>query len=250
MDIKKHLLEHLAYLNKYYGAEADRILGIFLVGSQNYNLDDEYSDVDSRAVYIPTLEEIAIMRKPINHTIQLENGEHIEVKDIRLIAHEWEKQNINSLEILFTQWYVLNCGFNVYPDWCRIYAAREEIAHLNPKRAIDSMIGMARGYIHRAESSDSILTGGKAKADVGRLINTILRYSRGYQFDAAIVMSDVDRDLLLSYKRSNENFSFEEERRQLDELAKENEHNITDSASGVLNIAALVANIIRDANEE
>lgn len=250
MDIKEHLQEHLTYLNKYYGMEADRILGIFLVGSQNYNLDDEYSDVDSRAVYIPTLEEIAIMRQPINRTIQLENGEHIEVKDIRLIAHEWEKQNINSLEILFTQWYVLNCGFKVYSDWCKIYAVREEIAHLNPKRAIDSMIGMARGYIHRAESSDSTLTSGKAKADVGRLINTILWYSRGYQFDAAIVMSDFERNLLLSYKRSNDRFSFEEESKQLDALAKENECNVNDSASGILNMAALVANIIRDANEE
>lgn len=248
MDIKKHLLEHLTYLNKYYGAEADRILGIFLVGSQNYNLDDEYSDVDSRAVYIPTLEEIAIMRKPINHIIQLENGEHIEVKDIRLIAHEWEKQNINSLEILFTQWYVLNCGFKVYSDWCKICAMREEIAHLDTKRAIDSMIGMARGYIRCAESSNSTLTSGKAKANVHRLINTILWYSNGYQFDAAIAMSDFERNLLLSYKRSNDHFSFEAERRKLDEFAKENERNVHDSA--ILNIAALVANIIRDANEE
>ena len=60
----------------------DQILGVFLCGSQNYNTDLPTSDVDSKAIYIPTLQELAF-DKPVSVELELPNGEHCEVKDIR-----------------------------------------------------------------------------------------------------------------------------------------------------------------------
>ena len=38
----------------------------------------------------------------------MENNEHIDVKDIRLMFDNFKKQNINFLEILFTKFGIVN----------------------------------------------------------------------------------------------------------------------------------------------
>ena len=37
----------------------DRIVGVFLYGSQNYNMDGPNSDVDTKCLVVPSFEEIA-----------------------------------------------------------------------------------------------------------------------------------------------------------------------------------------------
>ena len=57
----------------------------------------------------PTLDEIAAGVAPISKELSYGNrGEHIEVKDIRLMCQMWKKQNMNFLEILYTKFFVLN----------------------------------------------------------------------------------------------------------------------------------------------
>lgn len=38
------------------------VVGVFLYGSQNYELDYEKSDVDTKAIVLPTLEDIVLNR--------------------------------------------------------------------------------------------------------------------------------------------------------------------------------------------
>lgn len=71
--IMARLYEHLSYYREHYSNEW---IGIFLVGSQNYRLDHENSDVDSRLLVLPTFEEIVLNKPPFSKDITLPNGEH------------------------------------------------------------------------------------------------------------------------------------------------------------------------------
>ena len=59
---------------------ADRIVGVFLQGSQNYGLDYEGSDIDTKCIVLPTLEDLIFNRKPVSTTHVLPNEEHLDLK--------------------------------------------------------------------------------------------------------------------------------------------------------------------------
>lgn len=122
------------------------IVGLFLQGSQNYGLAVPGSDVDTKLIITPTLRQIASASKPVSTTHIRENDEHIDFKDIRLYIETFRKQNLNFLEILFTDYYILNPLYQ--EQWNRLVAHREEIAHFNPWRAVKSMQGIAEEKFH------------------------------------------------------------------------------------------------------
>jgi len=79
--IQDRLLEHYKIVeNKGY-----EIIGIFLQGSQNYELSYEGSDIDSKCIILPTFEDFCLNKKPVSTTLILDNEEHIDLKDIRLM---------------------------------------------------------------------------------------------------------------------------------------------------------------------
>lgn len=125
---------------KYVESLGYNVLGVFLQGSQNYCLDYEGSDIDTKAIIIPSFEDFLLNRKPISTTLVLPSNEHIDLKDIRLMHECFRKQNINFLEILFTKYKILN------PEYEAIYQPmfdnRERIAHYNNYKAVNSIAGM------------------------------------------------------------------------------------------------------------
>ena len=84
------------------------MVGVFLQGSQNYNLQYEDSDIDTKAIILPKFNDFVLNNKPVSTTLILESNEHIDLKDIRLMFECFKKQNINFIEILFTEYYILN----------------------------------------------------------------------------------------------------------------------------------------------
>ena len=116
-------------------------VGIFLQGSQNYNLDYEGSDVDSKLIVLPSFEDFALNRKPQSYTYLMENDEHVDVKDIRLMFDCFRKQNINFVEILFTKYHIIN------PKYERLFRpvldACEAIGRYNDFAALNCMVGTA-----------------------------------------------------------------------------------------------------------
>lgn len=127
----------------------DRIVGVFLQGSQNYGLDYAGSDVDSKCIVLPTLEDICFAKKPISTTHVRENDEHIDLKDIRLMFQTFRKQNMNFVEILFTEYKIIN---PLYEDlWNELIAQNELIGQYNPHRAVTTMKGIASEKFHALE---------------------------------------------------------------------------------------------------
>ena len=119
-----------------------RPIYIALQGSQNYNLETENSDIDTKIITLPSLDQIIKNKKPASFTHVRENNEHIDMKDVRLMFDCFKKQNINFIEILFSDYYIImNENYRELIEELRSHA--EEIAVLNPYRAIKCMKGMA-----------------------------------------------------------------------------------------------------------
>ena len=139
--IFKRLKEHYKEIDGKY-----EIVGLFLQGSQNYGLDiydEKYkSDIDTKAVVLPALKDIVMNTSPISTTLILDNNEHIDLKDIRVVFDVFKKQNINFIEILFTKFRIVNPE---YKDlWEKLTDRREEIARLDYNKALNCQCGMSK----------------------------------------------------------------------------------------------------------
>ena len=143
--VMEQIHRHYEEAKKRYPEE--RILGVFCQGSTNYGLDTPNSDIDTKCIVVPSFEEIALNKKLVSTTHVLDNDEHLDAKDIRLYIECFYKQNLNFLEILFTPYFILNPAYK--KQWDRLVAKREDIAHMDPVRAVRSMAGMC-GEKHHA----------------------------------------------------------------------------------------------------
>lgn len=141
--VKEHYNEALTYFPE------DRIVGIFLQGSQNYGLATPQSDVDTKLIVTPTFRDIAMNRKPVSTIHIRANEEHIDFKDIRLYIQTFRKQNLNFLEILYTDFAIVNPIYE--KQWNRLVESREAITHFNPYRSVQSMKGIALEKYHAME---------------------------------------------------------------------------------------------------
>lgn len=117
-----------------------KVLGVFLQGSQNYGLDYEGSDIDTKVIIVPSFEEFVLNKKPVSTTLILEDNSHCDIKDIRLMHECFRKQNINFIEILFSKYRYMN------PDYKDLYQPmfnnNEKIAHYNNYAAVNCIAGM------------------------------------------------------------------------------------------------------------
>ena len=91
---QKKLLQDKGYNVGYIG----------LYGSQNYGLDDELSDIDVRAIVIPTLDQI-INRTKISKKYVTEYGD-IDVKDLLTYYEVIRKGNFSFIEPFQSEWFI------------------------------------------------------------------------------------------------------------------------------------------------
>ena len=141
--VQEHWKEALTLFPK------DRIVGIFLQGSQNYGLDYEGSDIDTKLIVVPTWEDICFNRKPVSTTHIRANDEHIDLKDIRLMFQTFRKQNLNFIEILFTKYKIINPMYEEY--WAELVEYNEKIAMYDICGAVKTMKGIAMEKYHAME---------------------------------------------------------------------------------------------------
>ena len=110
-----------------------------LYGSQNYNTNHVGSDVDTKSIVIPTFKTLVMRDKHLTTTLELDNGEHAEIKDMYEMFVQYRKQNINFIETLYTN-YV-----NVAPQFESFYRKlmflRDDIAHYNPRVMVLAVCG-------------------------------------------------------------------------------------------------------------
>lgn len=103
MDEKK-IMSTLKNYKNFLEEKGYNVIYIGLYGSQNYNLDDEQSDVDARAIVIPKLRDI-IERKSISRDYEFETGK-VDVKDLYTYYGVIKKGNFSFIEPFHTKWYI------------------------------------------------------------------------------------------------------------------------------------------------
>lgn len=143
---------YLTIMNKY---PHNAIVGVFLYGSQNYNLDHADSDVDAIAILTPSWEDILMCRTPIATTVD----EHIKVRDVRLVLRDLDTPHLANIEWLFTDYYILGPMFEDHV--IKLRKERELIAAAHRQSGVDSMIMMA---ISIARDATKKLAAGEVKA--------------------------------------------------------------------------------------
>lgn len=126
----------------------DRIVGCFYQGSGNYGLDYEGSDVDTKCIILPSIEDLHSMQQDSWCSVR-HNDEHTDFKDIRLMFELFKKQNVNFLEILFTPF----CWINpMYKDlWEEVLKVRDDIVKYNRASLLKSLKGIAGEKYHAME---------------------------------------------------------------------------------------------------
>lgn len=224
-SIMKRVQEHLDEYKKHY--DNDWFL-IAAQGSMNYELWEDSSDIDTKILVFPTLDELVFNKKPKNKVhIMPDNGEHLEVRDIREYWKIFKKSNINFVEILFSNYVIFNPVYlkHVYPyyilgydnpisgklsynfqEW--IAANREKWVRMNPYAAVCCMSGMAKAkyanLCHATESRKELVDkyGYDSKnlmhlMRIGIFLNKYIKGEKSYK--KCIDMSE-DRDYLLSIK--------------------------------------------------
>ena len=195
----------------------DRIVGVFLQGSQNYGLDYEGSDIDTKCIVLPTLEDLIFNRKPVSTTHVLPNEEHLDLKDVRLYFQTFRKQNLNFMEILFTKYKIVNPTYE--PMWNRLIENNEQIARYNPVGAVKTMKGIAMEKYHAMEHRypskvDLIDTWGYDGKQLSHLIRVdeyLARYIAGEPYADCLITKKPE--LLVATKdMTNPKFTLEEAR--------------------------------------
>ena len=209
---KEHIKNRLKAHYKHIESLGYEIIGIFLQGSQNYNLDiyekDYTSDIDTKCIVLPTLDSL-IKGNQMTSTKYDFEGEQIDVKDIRVMMEMWKKQNQSYLEILFTDYKIINPKYKSYLK--EILDMKNDIIQLNPPqlaRCIKGMSGekvvaLEHEYPATVEKIKKFGYDPKQLASIVRLTHLIENiFDKNMNFKDAILYTDDDlRNYMLNIKK-------------------------------------------------
>ena len=125
----------------------DAVLGVFCYGSWNYNTALENSDVDTKCILIPNLYSLAIKPYEVKH-LHIDD-EVCECMSIMHMVANWKKQNINFVEVMFTDYCIIN---PLYQEvWYGYFSTemRERVARYDITAAVKSMSHQALHTMHQ-----------------------------------------------------------------------------------------------------
>lgn len=187
-----------------YGEE--HILNITLYGSQNYNIDTANSDIDVKAIYIPSTKEAILYKNRLSKELHDEKGQHCEIKDIREMCNMYKKQNINFLETLFTEYRWDNPKYADVTDFFQ--KNKEFIAYMNKDYGIKSICGQALNAIKYYDKNPE-----NQKKYLAKIIYFYIylkKYTNHLKYEEVLKINDSDtykdfsaRNLLINLKNNN-----------------------------------------------
>lgn len=202
------------------------VVGVFLRGSQNYNLDCDNSDIDTVAIVLPSIDDVILNKQPIStmlpecKILTLGDGKehiidgHIEVKDIRKMFEMYKKQNICYVETLFTKYYVLNSEYEYL--YSLMLDSAESIARYNPIAAVRCIVGTIANKVdalcHPYPTKQDIINkygfDSKQLHHILRCKDFLIKYINNVPYKDCLIPTDVD--YLLKVKTTPTLFTKEE----------------------------------------
>ena len=160
-----------------------------LYGSQNYGLADEHSDVDTKSLIVPSASDWVWNNDgKANIVLTMPDGSHAELKPIVSMFKQFQKGNVNFLEIIDTPYVDINA------DWEWLYMELfdhfNDICEHNKYMQSEVLLGYVRQMEKRTLSTDEDYDS-KAFMHYLRLRNFVQRYLiEGQSFGQALDCSD------------------------------------------------------------
>lgn len=138
---KQEIFKTLEQYKKVLEDKGYQVIYIGLYGSQNYNLDDEFSDIDCKAIILPSLHDI-IFRKTTSKVVKCDKGE-IDVKDLITFYEVIRKGNFSYIESIDTEYsigdkYIKELFKQIRPNFKSflgaMYEKRKALTHEYPSK--------------------------------------------------------------------------------------------------------------------
>lgn len=193
--------------------EAEDLSGyhIFLMilkGSQNYGCDDENSDIDAVAFFIPSLEKL-IEGEMVSKKLTMSDGAFVELKDIRLFTDLMAKANPSYLELLYSPYQITDsagspvtgCFFEA------LLSLRDKIATMNLEKLYKCIKGTSYQMYTMLKKSveNDIEYNSKTLYQIYRMyLLTELTIKQGYSFKDALCPGKINAcymENILEYKK-------------------------------------------------
>lgn len=215
MNRKEKIINRLQEHYNYLISLGYEVICLCLQGSQNYNLDEyseEYmSDIDTKAIVLPHLDDFIMAASPVSTTIIMDNNEHIDVKDIRIMFDMFKKMNISYIELLYTEFKIIN------PEWADLieplFANKELVSSRNRIQFIKCIYGMAtekrkalcHPYPNTIEKIEKYGYDGKQLHHCARLFNFISRYVEGNEpLESCYKIDGEEKVFLMNLKKQKD----------------------------------------------
>lgn len=186
------------------------VVCVCLAGSQNYGISTAESDIDTKAIVLPTFRNLATGHTTISFTHVEPDGSRLEVKDISSMFACIRKQNINFLEILCTKYRKFNPR---YESSLMPLFDLDAVFHYNPVAAIRCMAGTINEKCVRlmreqptGENEAETISFQKYGYDVKtlchiyRIFYALDLYNHGYPFRMCIVPTGKTRDQIMYWR--------------------------------------------------
>ena len=168
-DVMARVRKHYERATAHYGEQA--VLGVFLYGSWNYGTNLPDSDVDTKCILIPNIYSLAVKPYEVKHLHV--DDEVCECMTIMHMVSNWKKQNINFVEILFTDYCIINPLYqDLWFEWMTA-ANREAIARYDVKAAV---LSMAHQALHTLKQDPNDL---KKVMNTARIIASLSKLTSG-----------------------------------------------------------------------
>lgn len=192
----KAILEAVKRHHDAVAAQGYLVVMTSLVGSQNYDLDNDNSDIDTFSLVFPSLSDLALAREPYAGMFEEKDG-HCEIKDIRLALNLLRKASPNSVEYFTSKYKIYNPVFeSILKEYLEDNTKLWNMIHCNYNHMLYAMAGMAHQLTKRN------MPAGKSFSHALRLDNMQYHFLNSYNASSVLDMRmGGDRDIALEAKR-------------------------------------------------
>lgn len=205
-------------IRMYHKMDIERkILFQALVGSHNYNLNDESSDIDYKVFTLPTFDDLYYGEQYSKSKVGAMTD--YDVHDVRKLTNLLWKSNINFIEVLFTSDFKVNHSELNKSTVSLVYelvGMRDSIAKMNLPHLYDACRGMYYNKmksIHKGTSGTQYLVdkfGWDTKQGLHayRVLDFLTRFADNQftSFNQAMYYNETDKQLLMNIKHGKMSF--------------------------------------------
>lgn len=209
------ILDAVKRHHDYVASKGYIVVMTSLVGSQNYDLDTENSDIDTYSLIFPTLKELARGAEPKAGIIFMDDG-HCNFKDIRIALNLLRKTSPNSVEYFTSKYKVYNSNYkSILSYFLNNNGILWDMIHCNYNHMLYAMAGMGHQLTKRN------MPAGKRFSHALRLDDMFYHFFNSYNAGAILEMRPGgDRDLALAAKRDTNKENDIHYNRECEEIAK------------------------------